>query len=323
MALDLLYIALGFILLSVGAQSLVRGSTGIAVRMGISALVIGLTIVAFGTGSPELALSIEAASSGEGSLALGNVIGSNISNICLVLGISAMVAPLAVCDDLVQREMPVLIGVSVLLVLVVLDGSVGRVEGILLVLGAVGYTAFSYIRAKIGTPDAQIDPEDEPSTELAEDIAEEVAGYSVLAEGGLILVGLVGLVGGAQLLLKGAVAIASGFGISEIVIGLTVIALGTSLPELATGIAAARRGEPDIAFGSVIGSNVFNILAVLGVAAAVSPITIEGMRAGDLVVLVGTTVALLFAMMRGSVLSRVEGFLLVLTYGVYIASLAL
>lgn len=323
MALDVLWILVGFALLSVGANSLVRGSTGVARRMGISALVIGLTVVAFGTGSPELALSVEAAMSGEGSLALGNIIGSNIGNICLVLGISAMVAPLAVCDDLVRREMPVLIGVSVILVLVVLDGTVGRLEGVLLAIGAVGYTVMSYIRAKVGTPDGVFDPEDEPSTELAEDIVEEVKGYSLWAELGLIAVGLAGLVLGAQLLLRGAVSIAAGLGISEIVIGLTVIALGTSIPELATGIAAARRNEPDIAFGSVIGSNVFNILAVLGVAAAIQPIVIEGMRVSDLAVVVGTTVVLLLAMLRGSVLSRVEGFLLVLTYGVYIASLAM
>lgn len=312
MILDLAYIIAGLVLLPLGAEGLVRGSSGLALRMGVTALAIGLTVVAFGTGSPELVLSIEAARAGNSGIALGNVVGSNISNIALVLGLAALVKPMTVRSELVRREVPLMIGVTLFLCVLLLDGRLDRLEGLLLVVGAVAYTVFSFWVAKQGETAPVEDEFDEAITGAARPIW-----FDAL----LILAGLAALLAGAQLLLKGAMSVAQAFGISQVVIGLTIVAVGTSLPELATSVTSAVRNEADVAFGNVVGSNVFNILAVLGTAALIRPFQTQGLQTLDLVVMVASAAVLLPLLRRGWVLNRWEGAALLAGYAVYMYSL--
>lgn len=312
MLVSFFYIVCGLVLLPLGAEALVRGSTGLALRMGISALAIGLTVVAFGTGSPELVLSIEAARAGNSGIALGNVIGSNIANITLVLGLSSLVKPITVRSALVRREMPLMIAVTLLLCAMLLDGRLSRLEGLVLVNGAVAYTVFAYLVAKRGDSQA-----------VVAEFAAALGGSRrpVWLEAVLFSAGLIGLLVGAHLLLKGTLSIATDLGVSQVVIGLTIVALGTSLPELATSVTSAVRNEADVAFGNVIGSNVFNILAVLGVTALIRPFEVHGLRMIDVVVLVASAILLLPLMWRGRVLNRWEGAVLLIGYTVYMYSL--
>lgn len=306
-----LYILGGMILLALGAEGLVRGSTGLALRLGITSLVIGLTVVAFGTGSPELVLSIRAAAAGNGGIALGNVVGSNISNICLVLGVAAVVRPMRVHSELIRRQLPIMIAVTLMLIVMLIDGTLSRVDGGVLVVSAVAYTVISYTMAKRGET-RRVEAEFDAA--LADD------GRPVWQDTLMLSIGLAALLVGASMLLKGAVFIAEGLGVSQVVIGLTVIAIGTSLPEMATSVSSALRGEADVAFGNVIGSNVLNILAVLGVAALIRPIAVEGLGVVDLAVMVGSSVLVLPIMWRGSILNRWEGALLLAGYVVYVGS---
>lgn len=313
MTINVLYILGGLLLLPLGAEGLVRGSTGLALRMGVTPLAIGLTVVAFGTGSPELVVSIEAARAGNSGIALGNVVGSNIGNIALVLALAALAKPMPVRSELIRREVPLMIGVTLLLCVLLLDGELSRLEGLFLVLGAVAYTAFAYWMAKREEADAACEEFDEACAAPER--------RSVLLDVAFVGAGLVALVLGAQLLLKGAVSVAETLGISEVVIGLTIVAVGTSLPELATSVLASVRDEPDVAYGNVIGSNVLNILAVLGVTALISPFDTSGLRPIDLAVMVATAVLLLPLMWRGRILNRWEGALLLVGYAAYIYSL--
>lgn len=301
----------GLALLALGAEGLVRGSSSLALRLGVSALTVGLTVVAFGTSSPELVLSARAASSGDGAIALGNVIGSNISNIALVLGFAALVRPLNVRSQLIRREMPVMIVVTLLPVGMLFDGELGRLDGALLLTVAVIYMASTYTVARRVR-----------SKELVHEFEDAIKpDKTVWADLLLVAGGLAGLLGGANLLLWGARALAEGIGVSQLVIGLTVVAIGTSLPELATSVAAARRGEADVAFGNAIGSNILNVLAVLGLAAVINPIAVSGLRPVDLLVFAGSAVLLLPLMWRGHVLNRWEGAALLAGYGLYLYSL--
>ncbi len=320
MLLHSAYILIGFVLLAVGAEGLVRGATGLALRLGVSALTIGLTIVAVGTGSPELVLSVQAAAAGNSAIALGNVIGSNISNIALVLGVAALVKPMHVRSQLVRREMPLMIGSTVLLMLMLIDGTLSRVDGIVLVVGGLLYMVGAYRSAQQGDTKETVDQFEDAIDEI-EEVAEEGRAGRPWIDTLQLAVGLGALLGGASLLLEGAVFIATEVGMSQVVIGLTVIALGTSLPELAASVAAARRGEADVAFGNVIGSNIFNILLVLGTAVIIRPFDAVGLRPLDLAVLLGSAVLLLLLMWRGWILSRREGAVLVVGYVVYIYSL--
>lgn len=312
MLVDWLYILGGLALLALGAEGLVRGSTGLALRLGVSTLVVGLTVVAFGTSSPELVLSLEAARAGNSGIALGNVVGSNIANIALVLGLAAVVKPMRVRSELVGREMPMLIAVTGLLSVMLLDGELSRAEGIVLFLGAVAYTVVSFWVARRGERPAVV-------TEFNEALA--VTRHSVWLDAAMLTAGLVALISGASALLKGATSVATALGVSQVVIGLTVVALGTSLPELATSVTAARREEADVAFGNVVGSNMLNILAVLGVAAMIHPFEVQGLRTLDVAVLLGGTVLLLPLMWRGSILNRWEGAALLAGYVAYVYSL--
>lgn len=306
------YLVGGLAFLVVGAEGLVRGSTGIARRLGVTALVIGLTVVAFGTGSPELVLSVQAARAGNSAIALGNVVGSNISNVLLVLGVAALVKPMSVRSQLVRREMPLMISVTLVLLVMLFDGTLSRLDGIMLVAAAIAYTVFAYVAAKQGETAEVLEEFDEALIEPTR------PGW---LDAAMLGAGLAALLFGANLLLTGATFIAESFGVSQMVIGLTVVAIGTSLPELATSVASAARGEADVAFGNVIGSNVLNITAVLGVAAIIRPFEVVGLRPLDVGVLIASPLLLLVTMRRGWVLSRWEGAVLLLAYVAYLYSL--
>ncbi|HSJ23615.1 MAG TPA: calcium/sodium antiporter [Longimicrobiales bacterium] len=259
-----LFIA-GIVLLISGAELLVRGASRLAVAVGITPLVVGLTVVAFGTGSPELAVGIQAGAAGQADITIGNVVGSNIFNVLLILGISATVAPLVVSQQLVRLDVPIMIIVSVAFLLMSLDGVVDRGDGAVLVTASVLYT---YMLVRISRREtAAVHAEYEGAYGSAP--SRDQGRWPVHAL--LVLLGLALLVVGSRWLVDGAVSIAGALGVSELIIGLTIIAAGTSLPEVATSIVAGLRGERDIAVGNVVGSNLFNILVVVGVTAAVTP----------------------------------------------------
>ncbi len=312
MFVNSVYIVCGLVLLPVGAHAVVRGSAALAYRLGVTALAIGLTVVAFGTGSPELVLGIEAARGGNSGIALGTVIGSNIANIVLGLGFAALARPMTVRSELIRREVPVMIGVTLLMCAMLLDGKLTRAEGLALLVGAVAYTVSSYLVAKRGARAvaAQFDRALAPPKRPA---------YLDVAT---LSVGIAALLVGAHLLLEGSVFVAERLGIDQVVIGLTIIAVGTSLPELATSITAAIRDEADVAFGNAIGSNVLNILAVLGVVAVIRPFEVHGLRTLDLVVMVASSMLLLPLLWRGADLNRWEGAGLLVAYAAYLWSLA-
>lgn len=301
----------GLVLLATGAEGLVRGSTALALRFGVTPLVVGLTVVSFGTGSPELFVSIQAALKGESGLALGNVVGSNISNIALILGLSSLARPMKVRSELIKREVPLMIAITLLLCLLLLDGMLSRLEGLLLVAGSIGYTTYAYIAARRDRSAVIAEQFEEALVE-----SRRAAWLDVL----FVVIGFVLLLGGANVLLIGAMNIAEQFGVSQVVIGLTIVAIGTSLPELAASVVASTRREPDVAFGNAIGSNILNILLILGVAAVIRPIETQGLRLFDIGVLVASAVILLPLMWRGWVLNRWEGGFLVASYVVYLYS---
>lgn len=312
MLLNAVYIAAGLVLLSLGAEGLVRGASSFALRAGLTPLVVGLTIVAFATGTPELFVSVKGAMVGDAGIALGNVIGSNISNLALVLGTAAVVAPMVVRSELVRREMPLMAGATILLVILLLDGQLNRVDGMILLTGAAAYTLSAYANARRETKDAAARQYDEEIESLRSPALEAV----------FILGGVGLLVLGAELLTRGAVAVATALGVSSAVVALTVVAIGTSLPELAASVAATRSGQPDVAFGNVIGSNTFNILGVLGLVALIRPFAVEGLRPLDYSVLVGSAFLVMLLMVRGWVLSRREGLLLLALYATYLLTMA-
>lgn len=309
----------GFALLVVGAELLVRGAVRLAAAAGISSLVIGLTVVAFGTSAPELAVSVGAGLAGRADIAVGNVVGSNILNTLLILGLSALIIPLSVARQLVRLDVPLMIGVSLLVVLLALDGRIERLEGLLLSAGLVAYVAWSI---RLSRRQGQV------AQEAGTGSGPPAAGgwRWWLASVSLVAIGLALLVTGAHLMVEGAVAAARALGVSELVIGLTVIAVGTSLPEVATSVLAALRGQRDIAVGNVVGSNLFNLLGVLGLTAmAAAPgVPIASPVFGfDLPVMLASAVMCLPIFFSGSTISRVEGALLLAYYGLYLAYLLL
>jgi cation:H+ antiporter len=321
--LVLLFI-LGIAVLSAGAELFVRGASRLAAMFGISSLIIGLTVVAFGTSAPEVAVVVQAGFQGQGDMAFGNIIGSNISNFMLILGISALLAPLVVSHRLIRLEVPLLLVISAVVFLAAFDGQVSRVEGGLLVLGAVVYTVF-VIQQSRGENRRNKKPGSPVEESGGEKGSTEPKG-SWIRNLVMLLGGLGGLVLGANWLVTGASGMARILGISELVIGLTVVAVGTSLPELATSIAATLRGERDLAIGNVIGSNLFNLLLVLGVGAALVP---QGLAVPsssisfDIPVMIAVTAACLPLFFSGYIISRGEGFVLLVYYAAYTAYLLL
>ena len=307
----IIYLSGGIILLFVGAEGLVRGSSSLALNLGISPLVIGLTIVGFATSSPELVVSIRAAIIGNSEIVLGNVIGSNIANIALILGCAALIKPLKVNVDVIRKEVPILIGVSILLVIILIDGEVGFVDGIIFIAGILIYIIVSIVFAKKEkNVNAEIIYENEFQSNFKTPLL-------IL----LIIAGAVILVFGANIFLKSAIALSKLFGMSDALIGLTVVAIGTSLPELITSVVAAFKNKADIAIGNAVGSSIFNILFILGVTAVIMPISSRGIDYIDLGVLMLTAVILLPMSFRGYRINRVEGLILLLGYILYIYQL--
>jgi cation:H+ antiporter len=309
--LSWLYVLLGIGLLYAGAEGLVRGSASLARRFGLSPLVIGLTVVAFGTSMPELVVSIGAALADQGPIAVGNVVGSNIANVGLILGISALIQPPRVHAQVIRIDLPIMVAASLLLAALLSDGGVARWEGAVLVVLLAGYVVFSLRLAK-----------KEPEEVLAEfDAGVPAPTRGVWIDALLVAAGLALLVGGARALVSGAVNIAQGFGVSEVVIGLTVVAIGTSLPELATSIIAALKGEGDIAVGNVVGSNIFNIFGIVGISSVVRPLVPAGVGPVDLGAMLVLALMLLPLMRSGFRVSRVEGVLLLAVYAGYLVYL--
>ena len=316
--LVLLIVGLGFLV--GGAELLVRGASRLAAAVGISPLVVGLTVVAFGTSAPELAVSIQSGLAGQADIALGNVVGSNIFNILLILGLSATIGSLVVSQQLVRLEVPLLIGVSGLLYVLALDGRIGQLDGVVLFSGIVIYTVFAIRQSRKESKKIQAEYEQEFGTEAPK------TGGQFVSQFGLIVVGLIMLVIGSQWLVEGAVAIAEVLGVSQVVIGLTVVAAGTSFPELATSVIAARRGERDIAVGNVIGSCLFNILAILGLASIVTPGGLgvaPSILSFDMPIMIAVAVACLPVFFIGYTIYRWEGVLFLLYYGAYTTYLVL
>ena len=318
MLMQALTFGFGLVALIAGAEAMVRGASRLAASWGISPLVVGLTVVAFGTSAPEMAVSVGAALSGSSDLAIGNVVGSNIANILLILGISALVAPLLVAEQIIRQEIPIMIGASLLVAVMALDGGIGRVEAALLFALVIAYTVYLVVQSRRASQAT----EDEFSSEIPTSQWDRHWGV----QAALVLGGLALLVLGADWLVGAAVVFARHFGVSDLVIGLTVVAVGTSMPEIATSLIAALRGQRDIAVGNVIGSNIFNLLAVLGAAGMVSTGGLsvpEAARNFDLWVMLAVAFACLPILLTGREIARWEGAIFLGYYAAYTLYLVL
>lgn len=315
--LDVGFVIAGLALLGLGGEALVRGAGTIASKAKISPLIIGLVVVSAATSAPEFAVTIGAVANGEPDLAIGNVIGSNIANILLILGVAAVISPLLIQRQLVRFDIPVMLGMSLLLVLFSLDGQISPIDGAILFGLLAIHTAISVIMGKKAT--------EQPKYE-AVDLPLNSAPVALAVALGLLVLGVGMLVGGSQLLVTGAVSIATTLGVSSLVIGLTVVAIGTSLPELATSIVAIRKGETDMAVGNVVGSNIFNIGLVLGVPAFMFgeglPV-LESAIAIDFPIMMAAALALLPVAFTGFKIARWEGVLFTNLYVAYMVYLVL
>lgn len=310
MAIDILLIVGGLVLLYLGAEGLVKGSSAIALKLGLSPLVVGLTVVAYGTSMPELIVSVKSALAGQSGIAVGNVVGSNIFNIAVILGISSIICPIKVNFQLVKVDVPIMIFMTLLVMFFFRDGALARWEAGVLFAGILTYTVGSLIYAK-KTTTPEVLAEFQESLELPRkplwlDIA-------------FILGGLGLLVIGSRFLVDGSISIARVFGVSEAIIGLTIVAAGTSTPELAASIVAALKKEPDIAIGNIVGSNIYNLLCILGAAGLIAPINAGGVAWTDMFVMLGASLMLIPILWSGFVIKRWEGGVLLAIYACYLA----
>ncbi len=306
---SLLYLLLGSTMLYFGAEGLVRGSASVALRTGLSALVVGLTIVAFGTSSPELVVSFTAGLEGNADIAIGNVIGSNICNIALIIGVAAMIRPIKVKLQLIKFDLLVMIAVSLLLVAIIYDGTISFTDGLILTAGIIAYTVFTVKKAFAESSEELIE---EFESELKPSKRKPIIDYI------LILLGIGGLVFGANVFVDGAIGIASMLGVSTAIIGLSIVAFGTSLPELATSLVASIKDEGDISIGNAIGSNIFNILFVLGLASLAHEIPTTDISYIDVSIMIGIAV-ILFPLARiGMSIGRIKGAFLLSIYIAYV-----
>ncbi|KUG62107.1 sodium:calcium antiporter [Kocuria rosea subsp. polaris] len=318
--LDAGRIVAGLVLLVLGGELLVRGASALARRVGISSLVVGLTVVSAATSAPELAVTVGAVLRDEPGLAVGNVVGSNIVNVLLILGASALVLPLAVTQRLVRLDLPLVVALSAALLLVSLDGRIGALDGVLLLSAVVAHTVLTVVLGRRGAEVPAGRPSGEHGAGAGAGPGDEPAPASVPRSVLLVVLGVALLVAGASLLVDGAVSIATSLGVSSLVVGLTVVAVGTSLPELATSIIAVRRGERDLAVGNVVGSNLFNIGVVLGLPALIARdgIPVAGAAVAlDIPVMLAASVALLPVAFTGFAVARWEGALFVGLYAAY------
>lgn len=304
-------LVVGLVLLVYGADLLVKGAARLAANFGVPALVIGLTVVAFGTSAPELAVSVKAAYSDQAELAVANVVGSNIFNTLFILGAAALITPLIISKQLIRQDVPIMIGVSILAVVLTLDGSINTWEAGLLVACLIAYTWFLMYQGKKQNVEAA-------QGEVAELLEVKTPIWTNL---GLVVIGLALLVIGARWLVNGAVEIATLWGVNEAVIGLTIVAAGTSLPEVVTSIVATIRGQRDIAVGNVVGSNIFNILCVLGISGLISPTPLLAgaqMSQVDIPIMLGAAILCLPLFYVGAILHRIEGLIFLVLYIAYV-----
>ncbi len=303
--MDYIYVVAGLIGLFFGGEALVRGSVGIARRMAIPPLLIGLTVVGFGTSTPELLVSVQAALRGVPDIAVGNIVGSNIANILLITGLTCLVWPIRVSGATLRRDTAIMVLAAFALVPIFAMGEIGRLPGGLLVLALAGYLTWAYLKPG----------------EATEEDADTSVPASMLASALWVLGGLVILLFGARFLVDGSVSIARGFGVSEAFIGLTIVAVGTSLPELATSIIAAFRRQSEIAIGNIIGSNIFNVLGILGVTALIKPIPVaDRFLTFDLPIMIAASLALTALLLTRPVIGRGVGLLVLAAYVTYVWS---
>ena len=304
MITSLTLLILSLVALYIGAGWLVQGSSALALKAKVSPLVIGLTIVAFGTSAPELVVSLNATLSGQGDIAIGNIVGSNIFNIGVILGVSATICPLQVKKQLLRIDIPVMLAATLLLTVLFWNGTLSRVEGFFFLAGIIVYTLFSLFYSRKHGEGPNLELEQQPKHWAVDTLA--------------IIGGLAVLVCASRLLVDNAVSIAKELGMSEAVIGLTIVAAGTSMPELATSIVAAYKRKTDIAIGNIVGSSLFNILAIAGSCSLVHPIEAKNVNYIDLLVMLAISVLLLPLVKNGQKISRTEGFVLILFYVIYI-----
>ena len=298
--IQILLLALGFTMLIKGADWFVDGASGIATKFGIPQLVIGLTIVAMGTSAPEAAVSISAAIGGSADITIGNIVGSNILNIFIILGISAVITTLAVASSTIKYETPFMILVTVLLLVLGLDGTIGLIDGIILIIAFIAYLTYLFIMAKNNK-------EEQPE-------AKQMAIWKAIL---LTIIGLALIILGSNVTVDAATAIAKAFGVSERFIGLTIVALGTSLPELFTSVSAARKHNADIAIGNIVGSNIFNILFVVGISSIIIPVPFASNFIFDTIVAIVAAALLLVCCLKTKSLKRWAGILMLICYAAY------
>ncbi len=310
--LNLVYLALGLVLLTLGGEALIRGALGAARRFGVSPLLSGLVIVGFGTSAPELVVSVEAALAGQPDIAIGNVVGSNIANILLILGVCALITPLAVRRLALRRDAVTVVAASVLFIILASGGALSKFDALILLLCLGTYLVWAWWSESY-------------QGEPAADVHRAEAGELTLVPKPLVVTvlvlvtGLLLLIGGSHVLIKGAVGLAESLGVSEALIGLTVVAVGTSLPEFAISVIAALRRHADVAVGNILGSNIFNLFGILGVSALLQPLPIHArILQYDQWCMLGAALLLLLFLYSGRRLSRLEGFILLAGYGCYL-----
>jgi cation:H+ antiporter len=309
MALHFALIVLALVMMFIGAEGLVRGSSSLALRMGVSALVVGLTVVSFGTSAPELLVSLKSTSIGQADIAVGNVVGSNLFNMGVILGLTALICPIPVRLKLLRADLPVMVLACMIMPLLLLDEVIGRVEGGLLFAGVVIYTVANIFMAR-----KESDREVISEFEEAIPVRSGSAWMDVL----IMMGGLAMLAFGSDLLVEHAVVVARAWGISEAVIGLTIIATGTSMPELVTSVVAALKKEPDIAIGNVVGSSIYNVMLILGLSSLVMPMESGGITFIDYGFMIGLSLLLVPMLYTGMRLRQSEGLLLLAGYGCYL-----
>lgn len=306
---NILFVGIGLAMLYFGAEWLVKGSITLANKFRINQLVIGLTVVAFGTSSPELAVSVSSAANGMADVALGNIVGSNIVNIGIILGLAAIISPIAVSKTTIRKEVPIMIGVAILLLAIGIDAKVDFIDGLILIVGIVIFVIFSYKSSK-RTPELN-------GIDIHVTISRRLVPKSI----GLVGIGLALLSFGALFTVDNSVLIAKSIGVSDLIIGLTLVAIGTSLPELLTSVIAAKKGHSDLSVGNIVGSNIFNILAILGVSSIVSNIAVNQLAVLDIIIMIIFSLALIPVMKTGLTISKKEGFAFVIGYASYVVFL--
>ena len=315
--INVLLVAVGLAMLFAGSEFLIRGSVKIAKRMHISQLVIGLTVVAFGTSTPELVVSINSALEGQADISLGNVIGSNIVNIGLILGLSAAIFPIAVHIKTIRREIPIMLAVSLIIIPISLDGTISQIDGAFLVISLIAFIYFSYRQSKKENTQIPLIIDDNRENSISNNLAFTPLIKNIL----FVIIGIILLYFGSSFTVDNAVSIANSLGISERIIGLTIIAIGTSLPELITSVGAARKKHADLSIGNIIGSNIFNVLSILGISSLIIGIKVNFTIFIDYIVMIGFSAALIPVMKSGFIITKKEGYVLVTAYLLYLGFL--